>query len=137
MRTVLVVSGDEGLRTRLMRSLNGRSVFSAGTDDEGLRTLRVTEVELIVKEATRPIRDVASFVSRARQLCPSAVVVCVVPADQATIEDEEAVESADYVLLQPFTSRHLQGVLRQAEEKLRLLQEVAALRASHRPEPVS
>jgi len=119
-----------------MRSLNGRSVFSAGTDDEGLRTLRVTEVELIVKEATRPVRDVAAFVARVRQLCPSAVVVCVVPADQTTSEDEEAVESADYVLLQPFTSRHLQGVLRQAEEKLTLLQEVAALRASRRPEPV-
>jgi len=136
MRTVLVVSGDEELRARLLRSLNGRSVFSAGTDDEGLRTLRVTEVELIVKEATRPVREVSAFVSRARQLCPAAVVVCVVPADQTSMDDEAAVESADYVLLQPFTSRHLQGVLRQAEEKLRLLQEVAALRASRRPEPV-
>jgi len=132
MRTVLLVSDDETLRARLMRSLNGRSVFAAGTDEEGLRTLRVTEVELIVKEATRPSRDVAAFLSRARQLCPYAVVVCVVPVDRAT-EDDEALESADYVLLQPFTSRHLQGILRQAEEKLTLVQEVAALRASHRP----
>ena len=135
MRTVLVVSEDETLRARLRRSLNGRSVFSAETDEEGLRTLRVTEVELIVKDASRPIRDVAAFVTRARQLCPSAVIVCVVAADQATAEDEEAVETADYVLLQPFTSRHLEGVLRQAEEKLNLVQEVAALRASRRPEP--
>jgi signal transduction histidine kinase len=37
------------------------------------------------------------------------------------------------VLLQPFTSRHLHGLLKQAEDKLRLLQEVAALRAARRP----
>ena len=58
MRTVLLVSGDEALRARLARSFSAQSVFSATTDEEGLRTLRVTEVELIVKEATPPIRDV-------------------------------------------------------------------------------
>jgi len=130
MRTVLLVAADEALRARLTRSFNGRSVFSAHTDEEGLRTLRVTEVELIVKEATAPIRDVPAFIARARQLCPAAVVVCVVQADRATAEDEEAVEAADFVLLQPFSSRHLQGVLRQAEDKLRLVQEVAALRVA-------
>ena len=34
------------------------------------------------------------------------------------------------MLLQPFTARHLQDVLRQAEEKLRLIDEVAAFRSS-------
>jgi PAS domain S-box-containing protein len=34
------------------------------------------------------------------------------------------------VLLQPFTARHLHDVLRQAEEKLRLMDEVAAFRSS-------
>lgn len=130
MRTVLLVSADEGLRARLTRSLNGRSVFTAASDEEALKTLRLTEVELIIKEATLPIRDVPGFVSRVRHLCPSAVVVCVLSGDRLGPEDEEAGEAADFVLLQPFTTRHLQSVLRQAEDKLQLLQEVSALRAS-------
>ena len=135
MRTVLLVSGDEALRARLARSFGGQSVFSAATDEEGLRTLRVTEVDLIVKEAIAPIRDVPAFVNRARQLCPTAVVVCVISADRTAPDDEEAAETADFVLLQPFTSRHLQSILRQAEEKLRLVQEVSALRAARTVAP--
>src|SRR5262245_3312197 len=132
MRTALLVSSDETLRTRLRRGLDGRAVFTANSDEEGLRTLRFTAVDLIVKDAS-PARDVPAFVERARQLCPTAVVVCVLPAQGTQSEDEPAIEHADFVLLQPFTTSHLQGVLRQAEEKLRLVQEVSALRSAPRP----
>ena len=132
MRTALLVSDDETLRSRLRRGLDGRAVFTATSDEEGLRTLRFTAVDLIVKEAT-PTRDVAAFIERARQLCPTAVVVCVLPAEGSPPEDDPVIEQADFVLLQPFTGSHLQGVLRQAEEKLRLVQEVSALRSTVRP----
>lgn len=132
MRTALLVSSDETLRTRLRRGLDGRAVFTASTDEEGLRTLRLTAVDLIVKDAT-PVRDVPAFIERARQICPTAVVVCVLPAQGMQPEDDTAVDRADFVLLQPFTGSHLQGVLRQAEEKLRLVQEVSALRSTARP----
>ena len=132
MRTALLVSSDETLRTRLRRGLDGRAVFTATTDEEGLRTLRMTAVDLIVKDAA-PARDVPAFIERARQICPTAVVVCVLPAEGMQPEDEPALDRADFVLIQPFTGSHLQGVLRQAEEKLRLLQEVTALRSSPRP----
>jgi nitrogen-specific signal transduction histidine kinase len=132
MRTVLLVTQDEDLRARLARGLDGRTVFHASTDDDALRTLRRTQVELIVKDATRPARERAAFVGRARQLCPTGVVVCVLPTDEAAGDEPDVIEAADFVLLHPFTARHLQGVLRQAEEKLRLLQEVAALRSSRR-----
>ncbi|HKZ05793.1 MAG TPA: GAF domain-containing protein [Methylomirabilota bacterium] len=132
MRTALLVSSDETLRTRLRRGLDGRAVFTASTDEEGLRTLRLTAVDLIVKDAT-PARDVPAFIERARQICPTAVVVCVLPAQGMQPEDDSAVDRADFVLLQPFTGSHLQGVLRQAEEKLRLVQEVSALRSTARP----
>ena len=66
MRTVLLVGNDEALRARLARSLDGSSVFSAETDESGLRTLRMTPVELIVKEATAPVRDVPAFIATAR-----------------------------------------------------------------------
>ena len=111
MRTALLVSSDETLRTRLRRGLDGRAVFTANSDEEGLRTLRFTAVDLIVKDAS-PARDVPAFVERARQLCPTAVVVCVLPAQGTQSEDEPAIEHADFVLLQPFTTSHLQGVLR-------------------------
>jgi PAS domain S-box-containing protein len=55
----------------------------------------------------------------------------VVPGAES-VEDESAIEAADFVLIQPFTTRQLQGLLRQADEKLRLVQELAALRASRR-----
>lgn len=130
MRTVLLVSANEGFRSRIVRALGDRSVFFAASDEEALKTLRVTQVEAIVKEAVAPLRDVPSFIARVRHVCPSSVVICVLPPGEASEEDESAAEAADFVLLQPFTSRHLQDVLRQAEEKLGLLEEVAAFRSS-------
>ena len=130
MRTLLLVSPNEALRSQFMRGAGDRSVFFAAADDEALKTLRVTQVEAIVKDAVPPMRDVSSFIARARHLCPSAVVICLLPAGENAEEDEHAAEAADFVLLQPFTSRHLHDVLRQAEEKVRLLEEVAAFRSS-------
>ncbi|MEX2224702.1 MAG: PAS domain-containing protein [Candidatus Rokuibacteriota bacterium] len=133
MKTVLLVSASEALRPRLLRALEDTSVFTATSDEEALRTLRITEMELIVKEATPPLKNLAPFITRARHLCPTAVIVAVLTPDSTTSEDESAAEAADFVLLQPFTTRHLQSLLKQAEDKLRLLQEVAALRAARRP----
>src|SRR5262249_50533700 len=67
---------------------------------------------------------------RVRRLCPSSVVICLLPAGESVDEEGNAAEAADFVLLQPFTSRHLQDVLRQAEDKLRLIEEVHAFRSS-------
>jgi nitrogen-specific signal transduction histidine kinase len=133
VKTVLLVSVSEALRPRLMRALEySYSVFSAVSDDEALRTLRLTEMELIVKEAAPPFKNLSSFISSVRHLCPTAVVVCVLPGAEA-VDDESAVEAADFVLLQPFTGRQLQALLKQADDKLRLLQELAAFRAARRP----
>jgi PAS domain S-box-containing protein len=133
VRTVLLVSSNEGLRERVRQCLDGRSVFSVATDEEALRTLRLTDVEMIVKDVAPPVRSVPAFIAQLRQLRPTAVVVCVLPGGQASLDEEAIGETADFVLLQPFTPRHFDGVLRQAEEKLHLLQEVAALRAARHP----
>ncbi len=133
MRTVLLVSADESLRSRLSRALGDRSVFTASTDEEALKTLRVTEVEVIVKDASPPIREVPTFIGRLRGICPNAVVVNVMPPADSSPDYESAAHAADFVLLQPFTARHIQDVLRQAEDKLRLLQEVAAFRSIPHP----
>ncbi|HTY81141.1 MAG TPA: GAF domain-containing protein [Candidatus Bathyarchaeia archaeon] len=139
MKTVLLVAEDEALGAKLLRALTDYSVFPAHTNEEALRTLRLTEVDLILKHASRPARDLDGFLAKARQLRPTAVVVCILPAEGLSAEDELAAEEADFALLYPFTSQHVQAVLRQADEKLRLLQELAALRSQRRPagpEPV-
>ena len=102
----------------------------------GAATLRLTEVELIVKEATPPLRDVAAVHRRGRGTLPDRVViVCMLSRRDHEPEDESAAEAADFVLLQPFTDAAPAGRARQAEDKLRLLQEVAALRSMRRPAP--
>ena len=133
MKTVLLVAGDEALGAKLLRALTDYSVFPAQTDEEALRTLRLTEVDLILKHTPRPARDLDGFIAKARQLRPTAVVVCVLPAEGLSPDDELAAEEADFALLYPFSTQHVQAVLRQADEKLRLLQELAALRSVPRP----
>ena len=133
MKTILLVSASETLRNRLLRGLEyPHSMFTAATDDEALRTLRLTEMELIVKEVVSPSRGLAGFIASARHLCPTAVVVCILTPG-IDPDGENDTETADFVLLEPFTGRQLQSLLKQADEKLRLLQEVAALRAARNP----
>ena len=134
MRTLLLVSSNEALRTRLSHGLGDRSVFFAASDEEALKTLRVTQVEAVVKDAVPPLREVPRFLGRVRQLCPGIIAICVLGQGDNSPDEEAAAEAADFVLLQPFTPRHFQDVLRQAEEKRRLLDEVAAFRASRRVE---
>lgn len=125
-----MVSGDEALHERLRRGLDGHPVFMAATDDEALRTLRTTAVDLVLKDGAPRLQDAPGFIRRVRQLRPSSVVVCVLPAENPSPDEAAVTDAADFVLRQPFGARHLQGVLRQAVEKLDLRQEVAALRAS-------
>ncbi|MEK6665519.1 MAG: GAF domain-containing protein [candidate division NC10 bacterium] len=132
MRTALIVTGDEGLRSRLLRALADRSVFSAVSNEDALKTLRLTDVDLIIKDAGAPLRDLPVFLGRARQLSPSAVVICLLPAENGLPEDEDIVGTADFVLRRPFSSREIATVLRQAEDKQCLMAEVSALR-SNRP----
>jgi PAS domain S-box-containing protein len=134
VKTVLLVSASDALRTRLLRGLEySYSVFTAASDDEALRTLRLTEMELIFKEIVGPSRDLAAFIASVRHLCPSSVVVCILTPGADEPDRESEAEAADFVLLEPFTTRQVHSVLKQADDKLHLLQEVAALRASRLP----
>ena len=96
MKTVLLVSPDEALRSRLLRALGDRSVFTASTDDEALKTIRVTEVEVVVKEASPPIREVPTFIGRLRSICPNAVVINVMSAAETSPDYESAADAADF-----------------------------------------
>ena len=133
MRTVLLVSEDEALNVRLRRALPDCSVFPSPTEEEALHTLRLTEVDLVLKHVTQPVRDLDGFIAKARQLRPGVVIVCILPAEGLSPDDEAAAEGADFAVLHPFTTQQLRAVLHQADEKLSLLQEVTALRTVRRP----
>ena len=115
MRTVLLVSEDEALNGRLLRVLPDCSVFPAPTDEEALRTLRLTEVDLVIKHVTRPARDLEEFIAKARQLRPAVVVVCILSTEGLAPDEEAEAEGADFCVLHSFTTQHLRTVLRQAD----------------------
>ncbi len=122
MKTVLVVTSDKGLRTRLEEALGDRSVFVAESDDEALRTLSLVAIDTIVRDCTGPRRDLPGFASGARELAPGALVVAIgAPEDEA--------DAADVVVPRNFTRRDLDNALRQVADRHRLLGEIAALRS--------
>jgi nitrogen-specific signal transduction histidine kinase len=94
-------------------------VFLAATDDDAVRTLSLAETDVIIRDATPPVHDLAGFVARVRELSPTAVIV--------GIGTDDATAGADYGLAPSFAQRDLTAVLREAEERHRLRHEVETL----------
>jgi PAS domain S-box-containing protein len=122
VNTVLVVTSDDALRTRLLRGLGGFTIFDAASDSDALKTLRLVEIDLVLRDSAGPAGALSTFVSGARDVAPSALVVAVGAAGE-----EEA--SADFIVPDGFTTRELDAVLRHAIEKQRLIREIKLLRA--------
>ena len=122
MKTVLLVTANDGLRSRLRRPLGNRSIFSATIGPEAIEALQVTEVDLIVADAASGgLRAFSEFAAQARELAPGAVLIGIG-------DDDGIAEAADFRLAAAFEHRDLVAVLRQAEERHRLVQELTALR---------
>jgi hypothetical protein len=49
VNTVLILAADEALRARITRSLAAFSTFEARTEGEALRTLRLVDIDLILR----------------------------------------------------------------------------------------
>ena len=127
MNTILIVTPDDALRARLMVTLGEHSVFTAPNDAEALKTLRLIEIDVVVRGGAGMSRDVDAFVARVRAISPSALTVAIGVA----IGDPEV---ADFTLPATFTPRELDDVLRRVIDKLRLTREITALRSSLAPE---
>ena len=121
MNTVLVTTADEALRARLVRSLSSFSIFEAQSDKEALRTLRLVDIDVILRESAGPAGALSSFVTAARETAASATVIAV-----GASGDEES--AADFVVSEGFTARELDAVLRHALDRQRLLRELSASR---------
>jgi PAS domain S-box-containing protein len=126
MKSLLVVTVDEGLRQRVLHAAGPvYSVFSTRTDGEALKMLGLVEVDLVVHDA-RGAADLRSFAGALRATAPSALLLAI--AGRA--EDDELV---DFRLAEDFTARELELVMRQAAERNRLARELAVLRAEATP----
>jgi PAS domain S-box-containing protein len=121
VNTVLVVTPDDALRTRLLRGLGGFTIFEAPSDTEAIKTLRLVEIDLVLRDSAGPAGALSTFVSGARDVAPAALVVAVGAAGE-----EEA--SADFMVPDGFTTRELDAVLRHALDKQRLVREIKMLR---------
>ncbi len=130
MNTVLVVTLDDALRTRLLRGLGGFTIFEAPSDAEALKTLRLVEIDLVLRDSAGPAGALSTFVSGARDVAPGALVMAVGAAGE-----EEA--TADFMVPDGFTTRELDTVLRHALDKQRLMREVKMLRFPSTPLPAA
>ena len=133
MNAVLVVTADAALRGRLQRSLTSFSVFPVESDAEAVKTLRLVDIDLVLRESTGPAGALSTFVASVREVAPMAFVIAIGLAG----EEEHA---ADFTLPDGFTARDLTAILQQALEKQRLLREIKALRApgpASTPEPAA
>ncbi len=126
MKSLLVVTADDALRQRLLRGAGAAcSVFSARSDAEALKMLRLVEIDLVARDGRAP-DELHVFAAAARQAAPSALLLGVGgPDDDADV--------ADFTLPETFTTRQLAMVLRQGADKHRMTREVAMLRAQGAP----
>ena len=130
MNTVLIVTPDDALRTRLLRGLGGFTIFEAPSDAEAVKTLRLVEIDLVLRDSAGPAGALSTFVSGARDVAPGALVVAVGAAGE-----EEA--TADFMVPDGFTTRELDTVLRHALDKQRLMREIKMLRSPSTPLPTA
>src|SRR5262249_40466055 len=117
-----IVTADDALRMRLLRGLGGFTIFEAPSDSEAIKTLRLVEIDLVLRDSAGPAGALSTFVSGARDVSPGALVVAVGAAGE-----EET--TADFGVPDGFTTRELDAVLRHAVEKQKLVQEITMLRS--------
>ena len=130
MNTVLIVTPDDALRTRLLRGLGGFTIFEAPSDSEAVKTLRLVEIDLVLRDSAGPAGALSTFVSGARDVAPGALVVAVGAAGEEEV-------TADFMVPDGFTTRELDTVLRHALDKQRLMREIKMLRSPSTPLPTA
>ena len=83
MNTVLVVVHDETLRARLISGMRDHSVFVAQSDAEALKTLRLIDIDVIVRGGPGLAEELEAFIARVKEVSPSALTVAVgAPGDE-------------------------------------------------------
>ncbi len=123
MNTILLVTPDDALRTRLLGVLEDYSAFIAQSDAEALKILRLIDVDVVLRDCAGLPRGLEAFIARVKEVMPAALTIALGAA-------EGEGDLADFSLPTTFTQRDLDGALRHTQERLRLTRELATLRSS-------
>ena len=67
MNTVLVVTSDDALRARLVAALGDHSVFVAQSDAEALKTLRLIDIDVILRGGPSLSQGLGPFIARVKE----------------------------------------------------------------------
>src|SRR5207302_11473153 len=114
MNTVLVVTHDDALRTRLLGALDDYSAFIAQSDADAMKILRLIDIDVILRDCVGLPRGLEAFAARVKDTQPSALTVAIGGAG-----DEG--EAVDFRLPAGFGAPDPRDVLHRAEAKLRLV----------------
>ena len=82
MNTVLVLTADEAIRSRIARSLSKFSIFEARSESEAFQTLRLVDIDVVLREGKGPAGALASFVAAAKDIAPRTLVVAIGESDR-------------------------------------------------------
>lgn len=123
MNTALLLTTDDVLRERLMQALGDISVFTAGSNGEALRTLRMVDIDALVFDARTTRGPLAEFLAAVRRAAPGIITIAVGAGEP---EEQPEVDAAIGV---SFAPRELQATVRDLLERQRLQREIMRLRA--------
>lgn len=130
MKTALLIASDDALRARLLRALADCSVFFARDDADAFKTLRLVDIDLVLRDSAGSVESFEAFMGGLRDVARDTLAIAVGSPD-------ELGAAADFVLPATFTQRDLETALRQAHDKRQLVREVTALRAQSAAAPVT
>jgi nitrogen-specific signal transduction histidine kinase len=128
VNTVLLITPGDALRARLLGALDDYSAFIAQSDAEALKILRLIDIDLILRDSGGLHRGLEAFLAQVREITPAAVTIAI-----GASEDER--DLTDFRVAAGCSPRELDSALRQAQDKLRLVRELASLRSSAVPVP--
>ncbi len=124
MDTVLIVSQDKGIRESLKMILKDEFlVMMAGGKKETITILRENPLDLVILDTPIPDTDISTLVEEIREVKDEAVIVAL-----SALKQNASYEGIYEVVNKPFQKKDLLNILKKAQEKSKLLEELKALR---------
>src|SRR5207247_4534735 len=113
MITVRVLLPAQSLSSCLLAGLRDHSLFVAQSDADALKTLRLIDIDFILRGGAGLPQELESFIARVKEVSPSALTVAIGgPGDETA--------AADFALPLTFGQGELAGALGAVADRLRL-----------------
>jgi nitrogen-specific signal transduction histidine kinase len=135
MKSLLLVTDSRTQRSQLSDLLaDVYTLYTASAFEEGFEYLQLTKVDVVIAAGEPQTIPLVRLFEQAKTLQPHCVTLYIAPPlPSDLVASEAAPPPGDVILRQPFSGSVLRQTLEQAFEKQRLVEEIAALRASGTP----